>query len=99
VIALAAYDNVSIKISGACTFSQHPFPYLDVWEPLRKVFDAFGFERCMWVTDWTRAVELLSYEHGVEAFRITDRLSHSERSALMGWTLEKIYKWSPDKGR
>ena len=41
---------------------------------------------------------VLSYEQGVEAFRVTDQLSDSERSALMGETLVKIYNWSPDKG-
>ena len=95
VVSLAACDNVAIKISGACTLSHQPFPYPDIWEPLRQVFDAFGFDRCMWGTDWTRAVGVLSYEQGVEAFRVTDQLSDSERSALMGGTLAKIYKWSP----
>ena len=96
VVSLAACDNVAIKISGACTLSHQPFPYPDIWESLGKVFDAFGFDRCMWGTDWTRAVGLLSYEQGVEAFRVTDQLSDSERSALMGGTLVKIYNWSPD---
>ena len=96
VVSLAACDNVSIKISGACTLSHQPFPYQDIWEYLRQVFDAFGFERCMWGTDWTRAVGVLSYEQGVEAFRVTDQFSDSERSALMGGTLAKIYNWSPN---
>ena len=52
----------------------------------------------MWGTDWTRAVEFLTYEQGVEAFRVTDRLSESERSTLMGGTLAKIYNWSPETG-
>ena len=98
VVSLAALDNVAIKISGACTLSHEAFPYPDIWEPLAKVFDAFGFDRCMWGTDWTRAVRLLSYEQGVEAFRVTDQLSDSERSALMGGTLVKIYNWSPEVG-
>ncbi len=98
VVSLAACDNVAIKISGACTLSHQPFPYPDIWEPLAQVFDAFGFDRCLWGTDWTRAAKLLNYEQGVEAFRVTDQLSDSERSALMGGTLEKIYKWSPDTG-
>jgi predicted TIM-barrel fold metal-dependent hydrolase len=98
VLSLAAFDNVAIKISGAGTLSHQPFPYQDIWESLRKIFDAFGFDRCMWGTDWTRAVKLLTYEQGVEAFRVTDQLSDSERSALMGGTLMKIYNWSPDVG-
>ncbi len=98
VVSLSALDNVAIKISGACTLSHQPFPYPDIWESLGKVFDALGFDRCMWGTDWTRAVGFLSYEQGVQAFRVTDQLSDSERSALMGGSLAKIYNWSPDKG-
>ncbi len=30
VVSLAAFDNVAIKISGACTLSIQPFPYLDL---------------------------------------------------------------------
>ena len=97
VIALAALDNVSIKISGAGTLSHQSFPYPDIWDPLRKVFDAFGIDRCMWGTDWTRAIGVLNYEQGVEAFRVTDQLSDSERSALMGASLAKIYGWSLNK--
>ena len=95
VIALAEHDNVAIKISGACTLSREPFPYRDLWEPLGRIFEAFGFDRCMWGTDWTRAVGLLTYEQGVEAFRVTDQLSDSERSTLMGGSLARIYDWSP----
>ena len=98
VLSLAECDNVAIKISGACTLAQQPFPYPDIWEPLAKVFDAFGFDRCMWGTDWTRALNILTYEQGVESFRVTNSLSDSERSTLMGGTLAKIYNWSPDVG-
>jgi predicted TIM-barrel fold metal-dependent hydrolase len=93
LLALAAHDNVAVKISGACTLSHEPFPYKDIWDPLGRIFDAFGFDRCMWGTDWTRAVGMLTYEQGVEAFRVTDRLSGSERTALMGDTLQRIYNW------
>ncbi len=97
LLALAAHDNIAVKISGACTLSHEPFPYKDIWDPLGRIFDAFGFDRCMWGTDWTRAVALLTYEQGVEAFRVTDRLSDSDRTALMGETLKRVYSWSPSK--
>jgi L-fuconolactonase len=97
VLALAAHPNVRIKISGACTLSHEPYPYNDIWEPVLKIIDAFGVDRCMWGTDWTRATELLTYEQGVRPFIETDRLSDTDRAALMGGTLEKVYKWSPSK--
>jgi predicted TIM-barrel fold metal-dependent hydrolase len=95
LIALATHDNIAVKITGACTLSHESFPYRDLWDPLCRIFDAFGFGRCMWGTDWTRATGLLTYEQGVEAFRVTDRLSDTDRAALMGGTIQQIYRWSP----
>jgi len=97
VLALAAYPNVAIKITGACTLAQEAFPYKDIWDPLGRIFSAFTLDRCLWGTDWTRAIKLLTYKEGVEAFRITDRLSDGDRAKLMGGTASKIYKWSPTK--
>jgi L-fuconolactonase len=95
VLSLAEHDNVRIKISGACTLSHEPFPYNDIWGPVMQIIDTFGLDRCMWGTDWTRATELLTYEQGVRPFRETSRLSDSDKAALMGGTLEKVYRWSP----
>jgi predicted TIM-barrel fold metal-dependent hydrolase len=97
LLALAAHDNVAVKITGACTLSHEAFPYPDIWDPLGRIFDAFGLDRCLWGTDWTRAVALLTYAQGVEAFRVTDRLSDSDRAALMGGTLQRVYKWAPPR--
>jgi predicted TIM-barrel fold metal-dependent hydrolase len=94
LLAMAAHDNVAVKISGACTLAHEPFPYKDIWDPLFRIFDAFGFGRCMWGTDWTRAVGLLTYKQGVDAFRVTDRLSVSDRASLMGETLARVYNWN-----
>ncbi|HVH79769.1 MAG TPA: amidohydrolase family protein [Stellaceae bacterium] len=94
VVALADHPNVAIKISGACTLSRQRFMYEDIREPLGVIFDAFGFDRCMWGTDWTRAVALLTYQQGVDAFRVSGWLSDSDRAKLMGDTLIKIYNWN-----
>jgi len=94
VLALASHPNIAIKISGARTLSHEPFPYKDIWDPLRRIFDAFSLNRCMWGTDWTRAVALLTYKQGVHSFRVTDRLSDSDRATLMGDTLARVYNWS-----
>jgi predicted TIM-barrel fold metal-dependent hydrolase len=97
LLALARHDNVVVKISGAGTLAKEPFPYKDIWDPLRRIFDAFGMDRCMWGTDWTRAVAFLTYKEGVDAFRQTDRLTDSERATLMGGTLQKVYGWAPSR--
>jgi predicted TIM-barrel fold metal-dependent hydrolase len=94
LLALAAYDNVRVKISGACTLSRVPFPYADIWDPILRIIDAFGIDRCMWGTDWTRTSGMLTYDQGVRPFLETSRLSDSDRVALMGGTLQKVYDWS-----
>jgi len=97
LLALAPHRNIAVKISGGCTLSHEKFPYKDIRAPLGRIFDAFGLDRCMWGTDWTRAVNLLTYKDGVDSFKVTDRLSDSDRARLMGGSLEKIYGWSPGK--
>jgi predicted TIM-barrel fold metal-dependent hydrolase len=95
VLDLARRPNAVIKVSGACTLSKEPYPFQDIWDPLARVFDAWGFERCLWGTDWTRAFVVVNYEQAVEPFRQTDRLSDSERTMLMGGACAKAYGWSP----
>jgi predicted TIM-barrel fold metal-dependent hydrolase len=97
VLALAQRPNALIKVSGACTLSRQPYPFPDIWDPLARLFDAWGFERCLWGTDWTRAFAVVNYEQAVEPFLRTDRLSASERAMLMGGACAKAYGWSPDK--
>jgi predicted TIM-barrel fold metal-dependent hydrolase len=98
VLDLAKRKNCVIKVSGACTLSQEPYPYNDIWDPLQRVFDAWGFERCLWGTDWTRAFAVVNYENAVKPFLETKRLSETERAMLMGGACAKAYRWSPTKG-
>ena len=36
------------------------------------MIDAFGIDRCLWGTDWTRAINFLTFKQGVDAFRATE---------------------------
>jgi predicted TIM-barrel fold metal-dependent hydrolase len=98
VLELAKRKNAVIKVSGACTLSREPYPFPDIWDPLARLFDAWGFERCLWGTDWTRAFAVVNYEQAVEPFRQTDRLSDSERAMLMGGACARAYGWAPTRG-
>jgi len=97
VLELAKRKNAVIKISGACTLSQKPYPFPDIWDPLARIFDAWGLDRCLWGTDWTRAYAVVNYEQAVEPFLKTDRLSDSDRAMLMSGATTKAYRWSPKK--
>jgi predicted TIM-barrel fold metal-dependent hydrolase len=96
VLALAAFDNVAIKITGACVLSQEDFPFNDIRDPLARIFDAFGVDRCMWGTDWTRTTPSVTYGQSVEAFRLNPwGLSENDLSLLMGETTMRFYDWRP----
>jgi len=98
VLDLARRPNAVIKVSGSCTLSREPYPFADIWDSLARVFDAWGFDRCLWGTDWTRAFAVVNFEQAVEPFLRTDRLSDTERAMLMGGACAKVYGWSPGKG-
>ncbi|MGQ0686578.1 amidohydrolase family protein [Bradyrhizobium sp.] len=97
VLELAKRPNAVIKVSGACTLSKEPYPFADIWDPLARVFDAWGIDRCLWGTDWTRAAAVVGYAQATEPFRLTSRLSESERALLMGGACAKAYGWKPGK--
>jgi predicted TIM-barrel fold metal-dependent hydrolase len=40
---VAAMDKVGVD--GA--LHQEPYPFQDIWDPLARVFDAWGFDRCL----------------------------------------------------
>ena len=54
MLALAKYPNVAVKLSGAPSYSSHPYPYRNIHQYIQQIFDAFGPQRCFWGTDITR---------------------------------------------
>ena len=84
-----------IKISGACTLSNEGYPFPDIWDPLARVFDAWGLDRCLWGSDWTRAFAVVNYEEAVKSFELTDRLTEGERGMLMAGSCARVYGWKP----
>jgi predicted TIM-barrel fold metal-dependent hydrolase len=54
MLALARYPNVAIKATGAPSYSGEPYPFRDIHDRLRRIYDAFGPERVFWGTDITR---------------------------------------------
>ena len=54
VLALAKYPNVAMKATGAPSYSDQPYPFRDIHDKLRQLYDAFGPTRWFWGTDITR---------------------------------------------
>ena len=97
VLDLAKRKNAVIKVSGACTLAREPYPFSDIWPPLGRLFDAWGLERCLWGTDWTRAYAIVNYAQAVTPFQEKGRFSDSDRTMLMGGACAKAYRWEPKR--
>ena len=94
-VALAKYPNVSIKISNLANASLEPYPFRDLNEPLRRVFDAFGPQRCYWGTDLTNNMARATYRQRVSHF--TEELtflSESDKDWVMGRAVTQRLQWS-----
>lgn len=94
LLALAALPNVAIKATGAPGYSTEAYPYRNLHEGLRRIFEAFGPRRFFWGTDITRMP--CSYRHCVTMF--TEELPWLRGEDLewvMGRGLREWIGWRP----
>jgi predicted TIM-barrel fold metal-dependent hydrolase len=54
LLDLAGFQNVAVKLSGAPSYSSQAYPFKNIHDYIRRIFDAFGPSRCFWGTDITR---------------------------------------------
>jgi predicted TIM-barrel fold metal-dependent hydrolase len=93
VLALAAWRNVYVKLSGAVTLSKEPFPFADLWPHVHRLVEAFGPERLMWGSDFTRARGIRTYAESIDFIRYTNELSESDKNLILGESLTRILGW------
>jgi predicted TIM-barrel fold metal-dependent hydrolase len=93
--ALAKYPNVSVKLSGAPLFSSEPYPFRDVTPHVRRLYDAFGPQRCHWGTDVTNSFAKATYRQRVTHFtEELSFLSEEDKDWIMGRALLARLKWA-----
>jgi hypothetical protein len=98
--ALAKYPNVSAKVSASPGLSRQPYPFKDVADYVKRVFDAYGPQRSYWGTDITNSYAKASYRQ-----RITRRMGQESGvldgcaprwrgvDVVAGARLRGIYPW------
>jgi predicted TIM-barrel fold metal-dependent hydrolase len=94
-VALAKYPNVSVKFSGAAGNSLEPYPFGDMTVHLKRLFDAYGPQRCYWGTDLTNSLAVATYRQRVTHF--TEQLSFlsdSDKDWVMGRAILARLKWA-----
>jgi predicted TIM-barrel fold metal-dependent hydrolase len=94
VLALARFPNVAVKFTGVPALSAEPYPFADVWPHMRKLVDAFGADRLMWGSDFTRCKELHTYRDSVNFFVFTDHLSEAEKQEMGSGTFRRWLGWT-----
>jgi predicted TIM-barrel fold metal-dependent hydrolase len=99
LLQLARYPNAFVKVTGVPTLSHQAFPYADTWPAILSTVEAFGVERCMWGTDWTRATSYLSLDEAVSSALRMSGLSAQDMEMLMAGSLRRIHAWSPPAAR
>ncbi|GAB3061606.1 amidohydrolase family protein [Intrasporangium mesophilum] len=94
VIALADLPNVSVKLSSLPLFSRQGAPFADMYDPARRVVEAFGPERCFFGTDLSR--QPCTYSEAIAMIRaaLAD-LSEDELDLVLGTALTRWLGWSP----
>ncbi len=93
--ALAKYPNVSVKLSSAPLMSSEPYPFRDVTPHIRRLFDAYGPERCYWGTDVTNSYAKASYRQRVTHFtEELNFLSEADKDLIMGRAIVARLRWS-----
>lgn len=93
-VALAKFPNVSIKTSNIANSSLEPYPFRDMTEPLRRVFDAYGPRRCYWGTDMTQSFARATWRQRVTHFEELPFLSDSDKDWVMGRAIQERLKWA-----
>jgi predicted TIM-barrel fold metal-dependent hydrolase len=94
-VALAKYPNVSVKLSGALGNSLEPYPFRDMAMHVKRLFDAYGPQRCYWGTDITNSFAKASYRQRITHF--TEELgflSDSDKDWVMGRAILARLKWA-----
>jgi predicted TIM-barrel fold metal-dependent hydrolase len=91
---LARYSEVHVMFSGEYAFSNRDFPYPDLAETVRAIYDSYGAERMMWASDWP----WIKHEPGYKPqLGLVDRylpgLPPEERAAIMGGTAARLFGW------
>jgi predicted TIM-barrel fold metal-dependent hydrolase len=111
LLEMARYPNVYVKCCGTPLVSRDPFPYDDIWPAFHQILKAFGPERCMWASDYTRMrwglpdlpngaapprSDWLSYADCLYYLRHTDEISQGDKEQLFSGAVRRALRWPAD---
>jgi predicted TIM-barrel fold metal-dependent hydrolase len=91
-LALARWPQTAIKVSCLPSHSAERYPFADLHDPIRRIFDAFGPQRMLWGSDATRLP--CDYAENLALFAtILPFLSEEDRGWILGRAALKVCGW------
>lgn len=96
LLELAAYEQVSVKLTSLPLLSREPYPHADVWPHVHRVIEVFGPQRLMWGSDQT----VFDHDYGetIDVIRAADELSADEKAQILGGSLRRVWGWPSTVG-
>jgi predicted TIM-barrel fold metal-dependent hydrolase len=107
LLALAKYPNIHVKLCGAPLLSQRNYPYEDLWPNLNRMFKAFGYDRVMWGSDYTRlrSADLpkgdrprrrgITYAENLNYLLHSDHLTYEQKAQVLGGNARRLFRLPP----
>jgi L-fuconolactonase len=88
---LSTMKNVGVKLSGlyGASVPAHDYPHRSAHPFLQQLREDFGAERLFWGSDFSPALEYVSFAQTIDALGFLD-WSDTEMSAIMGDNLRRI---------
>lgn len=107
LLNLAKYPNVALKFTGVTALSKEKWPYKDLWPNLNKVIKAYGPERLMWGSDYTRlrmahgAIDREGprqewgglYAENLHFLLDSTELSQGDKEKMFALTARRLLRW------
>ena len=90
---LSERPNIHAKLTPGTHGSQRVYPHEDMHDPLKRVIDMFGPDRCVWGSNFPNALwsKGTSYRQNLTLFTEELSLSASDQAAILGGTAMKLW--------
>jgi predicted TIM-barrel fold metal-dependent hydrolase len=90
---LASRANIRAKLTPGTHGSGRVYPHEDMHDPLKRVIDYFGPDRCVWGSNFPNALwsKGTSYTQNLTLFTEELGLSESDQEAILGGTAMRLW--------
>jgi predicted TIM-barrel fold metal-dependent hydrolase len=95
LLTLARFPNVMMKLTNLPCHSREAFPFKDVAPVLDRFVAAFGYERLLWGTDWTRPDNEVGLAEGLQYIAESPRFSSRAKELMLGLNAQRVFWRQP----